>query len=108
MTTNAAAAAAAAAELRTIPGVGPSIAQDLLDLGCRGVRDLRGRDPERMYRDLCTLRGTHIDRCMLYVLRCAVHYASRTRHDPALLRWWNWKDAAAGARTARRPRRRAR
>ncbi|MBC8473125.1 MAG: pathogenicity locus, partial [Planctomycetes bacterium] len=30
--------------------------------------------------------------CMLYVLRCAVYYASNTEHDPDLLKWWNWKD----------------
>jgi hypothetical protein len=80
-------------ELQTIPGVGPSIAQDLRDLGVARVADLSGADPERMYEDLTRLRGAHVDRCMLYVLRCAVYYASRTRHDPAKLKWWNWKDA---------------
>jgi len=78
--------------LRVIPGVGPSIALDLLDLGFREVKQLQGEDPERMYQDLCELRGGHIDRCMLYVFRCAVYYASNTVHDPEMLKWWNWKD----------------
>jgi hypothetical protein len=78
--------------LRVIPGVGPSIALDLLDLGYREVKQLRGKDPERMYQDLCELRGGHVDRCMLYVFRCAVYYASNTVHDPEMLKWWNWKD----------------
>ena len=73
-------------ELQTIPGVGKSIARDLLDLGIRHVRDLTGRDPERLYHKLSVLRGMHIDRCVLYPFRCSVYYASRKKHDPALLK----------------------
>lgn len=79
-------------DLQTIPGVGPSIARDLQDLGIRRVTDLRGRDPERMYADLIARRGAAMDRCVLYVFRCAVYYAERRRHRPELLKWWNWKD----------------
>jgi len=77
--------------LQTIPGVGPSLARDLHDLGYRQVDDLAGADPERMYHDLCALRGRHVDRCVLYVFRCASYYASHSEHDPDLLKWWNWK-----------------
>jgi len=79
--------------LQQIPGVGPSIAQDLWDLGVHRIEDLRGADAEALYDWLCVLRGAHIDRCVLYVFRCAVYFASNDRHDPALLKWWNWKDA---------------
>jgi hypothetical protein len=79
-------------DLQTIPGVGPSIARDLGDLGLERVADLRGRDPERLYADLIALRGGPVDRCVLYVFRCAVYYADRRRHRPELLKWWNWKD----------------
>ena len=79
-------------ELQNIPGVGPNLAQDLIDLGYRRIPPLRGANPERMYEKLCTLRGTHIDRCVLYVFRCVVYYANNTEHDPALLKWWSWKD----------------
>ncbi len=78
-------------ELQIIPGVGPSIAQDLRDLGFRTVSDLEGQNPENMYRHLCELRRAHIDRCVLYVFRCATYYASNQEHDPVLLKWWNWK-----------------
>ncbi|MGD9505536.1 MAG: helix-hairpin-helix domain-containing protein [Syntrophobacteraceae bacterium] len=80
-------------ELQRIPGVGPRIAEDLWGLGCRSVRDLKDRDPEEMYRRLCEIQGKHVDRCMLYVLRCAVYYASNEVHNPELLKWWRWKDA---------------
>lgn len=79
-------------DLRRIPGVGESIARDLIDLGVRRVEDLRGGDPERLFRELCRLRGERIDRCVLYVFRCAVYFASSERHDPELLKWWNWTD----------------
>ncbi len=79
-------------DLRRIPGVGKSIAQDLRDLGIATVADLRDRDPEALYDELCQLRGAHIDRCMLYVFRCAVYFATEEQHDPKLLKWWNWKD----------------
>lgn len=89
---------AAREELQTIPGVGPSLARDLADLGYRRVSQLAGADPERMYRKLGALRGAHIDRCVLYVFRCAVYYASNSVHEPERLKWWNWKDAPPARR----------
>ena len=79
-------------DLMIIPGVGRKIAADLVGLGIRSVADLKGRDPEELYGALCAQAGMRIDRCMLYVFRCAVYYASTERHDPKLLKWWNWKD----------------
>jgi hypothetical protein len=78
--------------LRQIPGVGPAIAEDLRSLGFRSVEELRGQDPDLLYESLCALQGVRVDRCMLYVFRCAVYYASHREHDPELLKWWNWKD----------------
>ena len=79
-------------KFRTIPGVGRKIADDLWELGLHSVEELKGRDPEELYKRFCELKGSRVDRCMLYVLRCAVYYASNTTHDPQLLKWWNWKD----------------
>jgi hypothetical protein len=79
-------------DFRRIPGVGPSIAVDLWDLGYRSVEELRGHDPEAMYERFNDLRGMVVDRCMLYVLRCGVYFASHDHHDPELLKWWSWKD----------------
>ena len=86
-------------DLRRIPGVGPSIANDLWRLGIRSVGDLRGEDPQALYDRLCELQGFHVDRCMLYVMRCAVYFASHEHHDPELLRWWSWKDGGAAFRS---------
>lgn len=81
-----------AKKLQVIPWVGKRLSQDLVDLGYRKVSDLRSKNPELMYQNLIALRGQHIDRCVLYVFRCAVYYASYSVHEEELLKWWNWKD----------------
>jgi hypothetical protein len=80
--------------LQAMPGIGPSLAADLRELGMREPADLRGLDPGRLYRDLGEIRGARQDPCVLYVFRCAVYYASTAAadRDPELLKWWNWKD----------------
>ena len=80
------------AKLESIPGVGPSIASDLRRLGVRRVDDLRGRDPAGLYNELEGISGAHVDRCVLYVFRCAVHYAGEPEPDGELTKWWHWKD----------------
>jgi hypothetical protein len=75
-----------------IPGVGKSISQDLVDLGFTEVDDLKNQNPEKMYKDLEKLRGTHIDKCVLYVFRCSVYFSETKNPNPELLKWWNWKD----------------
>ena len=79
--------------LRVIPGVGPSIADDLRILGIERVDGLVGGDPEQLYARMCAHEGVTIDRCLLYVFRLAVYYAEGGR-DAELLKWWSWKDAA--------------
>ena len=78
--------------LQIIPGVGKSIAEDLYALGIRKVSDLKNKNPETLYKKLCTQQGMRIDRCMLYVFRSAVYFASHKEHDTELLKWWNWQD----------------
>jgi hypothetical protein len=80
------------AQFRIIPGVGESISEDLWDLGLRSLDDLRGADPEILYERMCEQQRRRIDRCMLYVLRCAVYFVTEPVHDPDKLKWWNWKD----------------
>lgn len=78
--------------LQVIPGVGPSIANDLYELGIVSVGQLKGKKPERLYEKRCDQQGVLIDRCLLYVFRCAVYYASTKHPRPELLLWWNWKE----------------
>lgn len=82
----------ALARLQGLAGVGEAAARDLWQLGVRSPADLAGSDPEDLYDELCSLQGGYVDRCMLYVLRCAVYHASTADPDPELLHWWHWKD----------------
>jgi hypothetical protein len=68
------------------------MARDLVALGVASVDDLRARDPERLYADLCALQGCAVDRCVLYAFRCAVYFAGTPDPEPGLLQWWHWKD----------------
>ena len=79
-------------ELEIIPGVGRSLAADLRSLGVQRVEDLKNQNPEEMYERLMHQVGSHVDRCVLYVFREAVYFASHETHDPEKLKWWNWKD----------------
>ncbi len=80
------------ADFRRIPGVGKSIAQDFIDMGFTSTTQLREQDPEKLYTDFMKLRGCYVDRCMLYVFRCAVYFATEETHEQEKLNWWYWKD----------------
>lgn len=97
--------AAALKDLQRIPGIGPSLARDLVDLDIRRVADLSRRNPERLYEQLIALRGTHQDRCVLYTFRCAVYFATDPKPDPERLKWWNWQDSKLATATPTRSRR---
>ena len=81
-------------ELTVIPGVGESIARDLVNIGITGVADLKGKDPEQLYGASNKFAGCVQDRCLLYALRCAVYYSEtpEEEREAEKLRWWNWKD----------------
>jgi hypothetical protein len=79
-------------ELQRAPGIGPSMAKDLHDLGVHTLSSLARRNPERLYERLCEIRGQRQDPCVLYAFRCAVYFARTPRPKPELLKWANWKD----------------
>jgi len=83
--------------LQVIPGVGESVEQDFFSLNVKSVDGLRGRNPLSLYNQLMQQQGTHVDKCILYVFRCAVYYADtqECKRDPELLKWWNWSDKKA-------------
>lgn len=88
--------------LQELPGVGPSIARDLYNLGMRQPQDLIGHDPNDLFERSCRLQRVTIDRCLLYVYRCAVNYATHRPADPELAKWWNWKDGGSAMKNQRR------
>ncbi len=81
-------------ELQTIPSIGKACSLDLWNIGIRKVSDLKGKDPEKLYKTLNQITGSTHDICMLYTFRCAVYYATEKKHEKKKLNWWYWKDNA--------------
>lgn len=81
-------------QLKTIPGIGKSIANNLYDIGIRSVEDLAGKNPESLFELSNAYVGSVQDRCLLYCFRCAVYFSEteQVERDPEKLKWWNWKD----------------
>ncbi len=79
-------------DLQTIPGVGKSIAGDFFNVGIRRVSDLKNADPEELYERMNKFYQVKQDVCLLYVMRCAVYFASNENHDQDKLNWWYWKN----------------
>lgn len=78
-------------ELRKIPGVGKKTEKDLIMLGYKNIESLKGEDPEKIYLKECEQKGCKVDRCQLYVYRCAVYYANGGE-DRENKKWWDFKD----------------
>ena len=81
-------------DLTQIPGVGKSLAADLINIGIYSVAELKGKSPEILFDQSNQFAGAVQDRCVLYVFRCAVYYAEteENNRNRDLLKWWNWKD----------------
>ena len=74
------------ARLEYIPNIGYSIAGDLRQLGIKSPRDLSGRDPYRIYEDLCRITGQRHDPCLLDTFIAAVRFMEGGPKKP----WWKF------------------
>jgi hypothetical protein len=71
-------------KLTDIPNVGPAVEKDLHLLGITKFSQLRGRNPYKMYLDLCKKTCTRHDPCVLDVFMAVVDYAAGAPKTP----WW--------------------
>jgi hypothetical protein len=78
--------------LEIIPGVGKSIASDLMRLGIYEVADLRGKSADQLFEQSNLMARCQQDRCLLYVFRCAVYFAETSKPEAVKLKWWYWKN----------------
>lgn len=78
--------------LEQIPGVGPNMAGHLEALGIHTPADLVGANPRELYERDCLRCGQQLDRCVLYVYRCAVWFAETGGPQREKCNWWYWKD----------------
>jgi len=79
-------------KLQIIPGVCPKLSKELSDVGIKNVSDLKGKNPEKLYLQICAKQGIQVDRCVLCVCRSSVYFAENKNPNPEKLKWWNWKD----------------
>lgn len=77
---------AQATRFEQLPNVGPATAGDLRLLGLNHPRDLQGRDPMQLYRDLERLTGSRQDPCVLDVF---IGLTRQAAGDP-LQPWWHY------------------
>src|SRR5438105_2184168 len=87
-------------DLEQLPNIGPAIAADLRRLDIRRPQDLKGRDPYRMYEDLCRATGARHDPCVLDTFIAAVRFMGG---DPAKP-WWKYTAERKRALEGRRAR----
>jgi hypothetical protein len=80
------------AEILKIPCIDRELALGLIELGIYSIEDLKDASPDQLYHQLSTIRNQNLDKYFLYMLKCAVYYASHSKHDPELLKWRNWQE----------------
>ncbi len=69
-----------------IPNVGKRIAGDFKMLGLSAPRDLKGKDPFKLYQKLCKHTKTRHDPCVLDVFTAVVDFMNGAAAKP----WWRY------------------
>ena len=61
-------------KFQDIPNIGKAIEKDFVLLGLTEPAELIGKDPYKMYSELCAVTGTSQDPCLIDVFISAVRY----------------------------------
>jgi len=72
------------AKLDELPNVGKAIAATLLLVGIKHPQDLIGKDPLKLYEQLCNTTGKRADPCVLDVFISIIHFMEGGDAQP----WW--------------------
>ena len=91
-------------QLKDLVSVGPAMLKDFELLGITTVAQLRRRSPQRMYQNLCRLRGQRIDPCCLDVFVAAVAQAKDPNLPIEQRQWWYWSKIRKAQRDISTPR----
>jgi hypothetical protein len=81
----------ALAQFQSLNSVGPAMAQDLWELGCRSLDDLASRNAVDLYEELSLKTGRHLDPCVEDVFRCAIAQVLFPNLPVECKNWWYWK-----------------
>ena len=74
--------------IRDIPNIGKAVERDLSLLGITSPAGLIGKDPFRMYDELCAISGKKHDPCLIDVFISAVRFMEGA--PPR--KWWEYTD----------------
>ena len=85
-------------DLKQIPNIGPSIAANLRLIGVLSPHDLLGKDPYKLYDDLCQTAGVRQDPCVIDVFIAAVRFMAGESAKP----WWKYTPERKRTLAARR------
>ena len=77
-------------ELKDLVSIGPAMLEDFDLLGIHSVAQLKRRNPQRMYRELCRIRKQVIDPCCLDTIVAAVAQAKDPNLPLEQRQWWFW------------------
>ena len=72
--------------LQDIPNIGPAMVRDFRKLGIHAPGDLPGRDPYRLYDELCRVTGVRHDPCVIDTFISAVRFMEGAPPLP----WWKY------------------
>lgn len=78
--------AAEAQKLEDLPNIGKAMAGDFRLLGIAHPRQLVGRDPYRLYDELCAATGARHDLCVIDTFISAVRFMEGAPPHP----WWRY------------------
>ena len=72
--------------LEQLPNIGPSLAEDLRQIGIAHPRDLVGRDAFVLYQALCARTGQRQDPCVLDTFMAITDFMRGAQAAP----WWTY------------------
>lgn len=72
-----------------IPNIGPRMSDDFKTLGLREPKDLKGKDPYKLYVKMCAVSGSRQDPCVLDTYMAAVAFMEKGNSQP----WWSYTEA---------------
>lgn len=78
--------AAEARKLEDLPNIGKAMAGDFRLLGIEHPRQLVGRDPYRLYDELCAATNARHDPCVIDTFISAVRFMEGAPPHP----WWHY------------------
>ncbi|MBK7141816.1 MAG: TfoX/Sxy family DNA transformation protein [bacterium] len=77
-------------QLKDLRSVGPAMLEDFQKLGITSVAQLKSKNAQKLYDQLCKIAGQRMDPCVLDVFSCAIAQAKDPQLPAEQTDWWFW------------------